>query len=170
VALADWADATLPALPHDDVDAACRARVKALGDAGFLKAVVPADYGGSHARLDVRTLCLAREILAARDGLADFAFAMQGLGTGSISLFGSPALKARYLPRVREGKTIAALPSPSPRQARMWRRWRQRRRRMDDRITSSTAPRPGSPTAGSPIPTWFLLAPAGSGAKGCPRS
>src|SRR5262245_48559069 len=76
-----WADATLPKLPHDDVDAACRARVKALGEAGLLQAVVPAACGGMHANLDVRTLCLAREILAFRDGLADFAFAMQGLGT-----------------------------------------------------------------------------------------
>src|SRR6516165_6328941 len=66
-ALTDWADATLPALPHGDIDAACRARVKALGEAGFLKAVVPAEHGGLHPRLDVRTLCLAREILAARD-------------------------------------------------------------------------------------------------------
>ena len=55
-ALARWADATPPALPHDDVDAACRARVKALADAGFLKAVVPAEHGGLHPRLDVRTL------------------------------------------------------------------------------------------------------------------
>ena len=85
-ALARWADATLPALPHDDVDAACRARVKALADAGFLKAVVPADHGGLHPRLDVRTLCLAREILAFRDGLADFAFAMQGLGLSLIHI------------------------------------------------------------------------------------
>jgi acyl-CoA dehydrogenase len=106
--LAQWADATLPGLPHEDVDAACRARVTALGDAGFLKAAVPAEYGGLYTHLDVRTLCLAREILAARDGLADFSFAMQGLGTGSISLFGSPELKARYLPRVRDGKMIAA--------------------------------------------------------------
>ena len=102
-ALARWADATLSALPHDDVDAACRARVKALAEAGFLKAVVPAEHGGLHPRLDVRTLCLAREILAYRDGLADFAFAMQGLGTGSISLFGSAELQARYLPPVRDG-------------------------------------------------------------------
>src|SRR5205823_12555839 len=105
--LARWADGTLPALPHDDVDAACRARVKALGEAGFLKAVVPAEYGGLHAKLDVRTMCLAREILAFRDGLADFAFAMQGLGTASITLFGSPALKTRYLPPVRDGHAIA---------------------------------------------------------------
>src|ERR1700720_1595325 len=113
-ALARWADATLPRLPHDDVDAACRARVKALGEAGFLRAVVPAEHGGLHPRLDVRTLCLAREILAFRDGLADFAFAMQGLGTGSISLFGSPALKARYLPPVRDGRAIAAFALSEP--------------------------------------------------------
>jgi len=113
-ALARWADATLPKLPHDDVDAACRARVAALAEAGFLKAVVPAEHGGLHPRLDVRTLCLAREILAFRDGLADFAFAMQGLGTASISLFGSAELKARYLPPVREGRAIAAFALSEP--------------------------------------------------------
>ena len=113
-ALARWADATLSALPHHDVDAACRARVKALGEAGFLKAVVPAEHGGIHQRLDVRTLCLARDILAFRDGLSDFAFAMQGLGTASISLFGSPALKARYLPPVRDGRAIAAFALSEP--------------------------------------------------------
>jgi acyl-CoA dehydrogenase len=113
-ALARWADATLPKLPHDDVDAACRARVAALAEAGFLKAVVPAEHGGLHPRLDVRTLCLAREILAFRDGLADFAFAMQGLGTASISLFGSPELKARYLPPVRDGRAIAAFALSEP--------------------------------------------------------
>jgi acyl-CoA dehydrogenase len=112
--LARWADATLPSLPHEDVDTACRARVSALGEAGFLKAVVPAAHGGLHPRLDVRTLCLAREILAARDGLADFAFAMQGLGTGAISLFGSAALRERYLPPVREGKAIAAFALSEP--------------------------------------------------------
>src|SRR5262249_49073633 len=62
--LSRWADAALPALPHDDVDQACRARVKALGEAGFLKAVVPAEHGGLHPKPDVRTMCLAREILA----------------------------------------------------------------------------------------------------------
>jgi acyl-CoA dehydrogenase len=112
--LARWADATLPALPHDDLDAACRARVKALGEAGFLKAVVPEEQGGLHPRLDVRTLCLAREILAYRDGLADFAFAMQGLGSGPISLFGSEELKRRYLPPVRDGKAIAAFALTEP--------------------------------------------------------
>jgi len=106
-ALARWADEALPGLPHGDVDAACRARVKALGEAGFLKAVVPAAHGGFHPRLDVRTLCLARDILSFRDGLADFAFAMQGLGTGAITLFGTDELKGRYLPPVRDGQAIA---------------------------------------------------------------
>lgn len=106
--LTDWAQATLPGLPHDDVDAACRARVKALGEAGFLRAAVPEAYGGLSDRLDVRTLCLAREILAAQDGLADFAFAMQGLGTGAISIAGSEATKARILPGVAAGTRIAA--------------------------------------------------------------
>jgi acyl-CoA dehydrogenase len=109
-----WADAVLPSLPHDDVDEACRARVKALGEAGLLKAVVPLASGGLHAKLDVRTLCIAREILAFRDGLADFAFAMQGLGTASISLFGSDELKRKYLPPVREGRAIAAFALSEP--------------------------------------------------------
>lgn len=106
--LSDWAAATLTALPHDDVDEACRARAKALGEAGFLKPTVPAEFGGLYPKLDVRTLCLAREILGFHDGLADFVFAMQGLGTGSITLYGSPELKARYLPRVGKGTAIAA--------------------------------------------------------------
>lgn len=106
--LSGWADSYLADLPHDDVDEACRARVAALGAAGFLKATVPAAYGGLTEKLDVRTLCLAREILAAHDGLADFAFAMQGLGTGSISIAGSEAMKRRILPDVAAGKRIAA--------------------------------------------------------------
>src|SRR5262249_60330736 len=67
----------------------------------------PRAPGGFHPRLDVRTLCLARDILSFRDGLADFAFAMQGLGTGAITLFGSEELKSRYLPPVRDGQAIA---------------------------------------------------------------
>jgi acyl-CoA dehydrogenase len=112
--LVRWADATLPGLPRDDVDEACRARVAALGKAGFLKAVVPAEYGGLHATFDVRTLCIAREVLGFHDGLADFAFAMQGLGTGSISLYGTAELKQRYLPPVRDGKAIAAFALSEP--------------------------------------------------------
>lgn len=99
---------TIRDLPHEDIDTACRARVRALGRAGFLRAAVPAAYGGLTEQLDVRTLCLTRDILAAQDGLADFAFAMQGLGTGSISLFGSARLKETYLPPVARGEKIAA--------------------------------------------------------------
>ena len=94
---------------HDgDVDAECRALVRALGDAGWLRHAVPAAWGGARERLDVRSLCIARETLARVSGLADFAFAMQGLGAGPISLFGSDALRERYLPRVARGEAIAA--------------------------------------------------------------
>ncbi len=112
--LARWAEATLPGLPHDDVDAACRARVAALGKAGLLDAVVPKAFGGSHESFDVRTLCLARELLSARDALADFAFAMQGLGSGPVTLFGSDEIKRRYLPRVRAGQAIAGFALSEP--------------------------------------------------------
>jgi acyl-CoA dehydrogenase len=113
-ALTRWADGALSNLPHDDVDAACRVRVAALGAEGFLKAVVTAEHGGLSPQLDVRTLCLAREILSFRDGLADFAFAMQGLGSGPITLFGNDSLKQRYLPAVRDGKAIAAFAISEP--------------------------------------------------------
>src|SRR5690242_15469853 len=113
-ALGEWADATMSGLPYDAVDAACRARVRALGAAGFLKAVVPAEHGGLFPRLDVRTLCVARDILAFRDGLSDFAFAMQGLGSGAVSLDGSAEIKSRYLPAVRDGRAIAAFALSEP--------------------------------------------------------
>jgi acyl-CoA dehydrogenase len=99
---------------HDDVDATCRKLVKTLGQAGWLKAAVPQAYGGLLPKLDVRTLCLARETLAYHDGLADFVLAMQGLGTGSISLFGSEELKQRYLPPVARGDAIAAFALSEP--------------------------------------------------------
>jgi acyl-CoA dehydrogenase len=103
-------------LAHEsgDVDAACRRLVGKLGDAGWLRHCVPAPYGGAGERLDVRTLCLARETLARHDGLADFAFAMQGLGSGPISLFGSDEQKRRYLPPVAEGRRIAAFALSEP--------------------------------------------------------
>jgi acyl-CoA dehydrogenase len=91
-----------------DADEACRALVRKLGRGGWLKYVVPAAYGGVHEQLDVRSLCIAREILARISGLADFSFAMQGLGAGPITLFGSDALKERYLRRVAAGEAIAA--------------------------------------------------------------
>lgn len=91
-----------------NVDEACRSVVKKLGRAGWLKYTVPAAYGGVHEQLDVRSLCIARETLARISGLADFSFAMQGLGAGPITLFGSDALKERYLHRVVAGEAIAA--------------------------------------------------------------
>ena len=109
-----FARARLQNLPHDDVDKACKTRVLMLVEAGILGAVVPREYGGLHPSLDARTICLAREILAFHDGLADFAFAMQGLGSGPITLFGSPDLKARYLPAVAQGKAIAAFALSEP--------------------------------------------------------
>jgi len=113
-ALAQWATRHAAHLDHSDVDRACRSMVRELGDAGWLKAVVPAAFGGLSDNLDVRTICLAREILSWHDGLADFAFAMQGLGTGSISLFGSHELKTKYLPPVREGRHLAAFALSEP--------------------------------------------------------
>ncbi|MGP9820082.1 acyl-CoA dehydrogenase family protein [Salinarimonas sp. NSM] len=99
---------------HDDVDEACRTLVRRLGEAGWLRAVAPAAYGGQGETYDVRTLCLARETLAYHDGLADFAFAMQGLGTGPVTLFGSDALKQRILPGVVRGERIAAFALSEP--------------------------------------------------------
>ena len=114
-ALADWANREVGQyIDHANVDRSCRALVRALGEAGWLKAVVPAAYGGLSEKLDVRTLCIARESLAWYDSLADFAFAMQGLGTGSISLFGSDETKAKYLPPVRDGRHIAAFALSEP--------------------------------------------------------
>jgi acyl-CoA dehydrogenase len=112
--IACWADRTAPSLEDSDVDACCRARVKALGAAGWLKPIATAEHGGLYPSIDVRTLCLAREILAARDALLDFAFAMQGLGTVSISLFGGPALQARYLPGAVAGTSIAGFALSEP--------------------------------------------------------
>ena len=110
-----WAGRTVPGLvDHHDVDGSCRRLVAALGQAGWLRHAVPASHGGASDRLDVRSLCLIRETLARHDGLADFAFAMQGLGTGSVSLFGTDALKDRVLPPVRDGRAIAAFALSEP--------------------------------------------------------
>ncbi|MGL4961500.1 MAG: acyl-CoA dehydrogenase family protein [Inquilinus sp.] len=110
-----WAGATLPGLvDHHDVDGSCRRLVAALGEAGWLRHAVPASHGGAAERLDVRSLCLIRETLARHEGLADFVFAMQGLGTGPVTLFGSDALKDRVLPPVRDGRAIAAFALSEP--------------------------------------------------------
>ena len=110
-----WATTNISQDAHHDVDAACRALVKSLGAGGWLRhAVAGTEYGGAGDTLDTRTLCLTRETLARHSGLADFAFAMQGLGSGSISLQGTPAQKQRYLPKVARGEAIAAFALSEP--------------------------------------------------------
>lgn len=114
-ALADqldaWCAKNLP-VDHHDVDAACRELVAMLGRDGWLKPT--AVDTGNPGPLDVRTLCITRETLARHDGLADFAFAMQGLGTGALSLFGTPE-QQQWLARTRAGKAISAFALSEPR-------------------------------------------------------
>ena len=93
------------------IESQCKALVRKLGEAGLLKHCCVLEEGG---RFDVRSLALSRDILARRDPLADFAFAMQGLGTGPISLFGSPSQRKTYLPPVMQGKKIAAFALSEP--------------------------------------------------------
>jgi acyl-CoA dehydrogenase len=107
-ALETWCVANLP-VDHGDVDAACRGLVAMLGQGGWLRHTA-ADEG---ARLDVRTLCLIRETLARHDGLADFAFAMQGLGMGPVTLFGT-ADQRRWLERTTTGGAIAGFALTEP--------------------------------------------------------
>ena len=104
-----WAEANLSKINHDDTDIATRALVQMLGDAGWLE-----HSASTTETLDVRTLCLIRETLARYDGLADFAFAMQGLGTGAITLFGSQAQKNAWLLKTRSGKAISAFALTEP--------------------------------------------------------
>ena len=99
---------------EEDVDSACRDLVRKLGDGGWLRYCVPASHGGIHDKLDVRSLAIIRETLARHSGLADFAFAMQGLGSGTISLFGTEAQKQAYLPAVARGEKIAAFALTEP--------------------------------------------------------
>ncbi|MGH7706884.1 MAG: acyl-CoA dehydrogenase family protein [Vulcanimicrobiaceae bacterium] len=107
--LEPWAGAHVAAGAGEvDVDTACRNYVQALGAGGWLRYCVSAASGGAFAAIDSRALCLIRETLARYDGLADFAFGMQGLGSGAISLAGTPEQQARYLPPVRDGDAIAA--------------------------------------------------------------
>jgi acyl-CoA dehydrogenase len=91
-----------------DLDATCRMLVRRLAEVGLLRHVVPAVYGGADDRLDLRSLCLVRETLARFASLADFAFAMQGLGSGAITLFGTEDQRRRYLPAVADGRKMAA--------------------------------------------------------------
>ena len=115
--LDDWANRQIPPLTaeeHHDLDGTCKAIVKALGDAGFTSYAVPASAGGQHKKLDVRSLCIIRETLARHNALADFAFAMQGLGSGPISLFGDEKQQASYLNAVATGDKIAAFSLSEP--------------------------------------------------------
>lgn len=106
--LQSWCRTNLP-IPHDDVDAACIELVRKLGGGGWLL-----HSGASEGeRLDVRTLCLIRETIAQHDGLAEFSFAMQGLGMGAISLFGSPEQR-QWLDKTRSGLAIAAFAMTEP--------------------------------------------------------
>lgn len=99
-AVGDWVHAA-------DADAVCRRLVREMGAAGWLDYAVP-PRGGDAARLDLRSICILREVFAFHGGLADFAFAMQGLGSGAIAIAGSEALRNDYLPRVARGELIAA--------------------------------------------------------------
>jgi acyl-CoA dehydrogenase len=99
---------------HHDTDAACREWVRRLGAQGVLRACVPGAHGGAREQLDSRALVVARETLAYHDGLADFAFAMQGLGSGAITLEGSVALQRQWLPKVAQGVAIAAFALSEP--------------------------------------------------------
>ncbi|CAH1669911.1 MULTISPECIES: acyl-CoA dehydrogenase family protein [unclassified Chelatococcus] len=113
--IATFARETVPGLvDHHEVDGSCRRLVDALGRAGILRHAVIAPHGGKAETLDVRSLCLIRETLGHADGLADFAFAMQGLGSGPICLFGTDEQKSRYLPRVAAGEAIAAFALTEP--------------------------------------------------------
>jgi len=110
-----WATQHIAHAHGSDVDAECRALVHSLGAAGWLAhAVGGRSWGGAADAIDTRAICLIRETLARHSGLADFAFAMQGLGSGAISLDGTPAQQAAYLPRVASGQAIAAFALSEP--------------------------------------------------------
>jgi acyl-CoA dehydrogenase len=114
-ALDAWAAQHIAHGHGDDVDAACRQLVRQLGEGGWLRhAIGGTAHGGVGESIDTRAICLIRETLARHNGLADFAFAMQGLGSGAISLFGSEANRADYLPRVARGDAIAAFALSEP--------------------------------------------------------
>lgn len=114
-ALCTWAKANVHSHHGGDVDQACRELVAALGQGGWTAYAVGGQaYGGAFDSIDTRSICLIRETLAYHSGLADFAFAMQGLGSGAISLFGSEAQKQHYLTKVASGKFIAAFALSEP--------------------------------------------------------
>ena len=110
-----WAAKNLAEVGEKDVDQACIRLVSQLGKAGWLRyTIAGAAYGAASDVIDTRMLCVARETLARHSGLADFAFAMQGLGSGAISLFGTAKQKERYLPVVANGTAVVAFALSEP--------------------------------------------------------
>jgi acyl-CoA dehydrogenase len=135
-----WAREALGDWTHDeDSDAVCRRLVRDMGQAGWLRYAVPSGDG----RIDLRSICVLREVFAYHGGLPDFAFVMQGLGSGAISLSGSDPLKARYLPRVAEGSAIAAFALSEPDAG------------SDVAATSTTARREGDHYVLDGVKTWI---------------
>lgn len=113
--LRQWASSHFSSRVHTgDVDETCRSYVKKLGADGWLRHCVPASAGGIAEVIDSRSICLMRQGLGYVDGLADFAFAMQGLGSGPISLFGTPEQREQYLPGVAQGRSISAFALSEP--------------------------------------------------------
>jgi acyl-CoA dehydrogenase len=110
-----WSTKNIVSSKHEDVDATCQNLVQRLGKDGWLKSTISGkQFGGTFDTIDTRTICLSREILAYHEGLADFSFAMQGLGSGAISIAGSPSQQSTYLPDVVSGKKIAAFALSEP--------------------------------------------------------
>nr|WP_314863545.1 acyl-CoA dehydrogenase family protein [uncultured Undibacterium sp.] len=110
-----WASENIHQTHSKDVDQECRDLVKQLGEAGWLThAIGGKAYGANQDVIDTRAICILRETLARYSGLADFAFAMQGLGTGAISLFGSEQQKTTYLEKIGQGKLISAFALSEP--------------------------------------------------------
>jgi acyl-CoA dehydrogenase len=141
--LAAWCAENLSADEVEDVDAGCRNLVATLGAAGWLRYCVPADFGGRLPRLDARSLCVIRETLAYHAGLADFAFAMQGLGSGAITLAGTLEQQEHYLPRVASGQWLAAFALSEPEAG------------SDVAALSTTATREGNSYRLNGVKTWI---------------
>ena len=113
--LDQWACAHISQAHSHDVDAECKSLVRSLGQAGWLTyAIAGLAHGAASNVMDTRSICIIRETLARHSGLADFAFAMQGLGSGAISLAGSPEQQERYLAKVAHGDAIAAFALSEP--------------------------------------------------------
>jgi acyl-CoA dehydrogenase len=109
-----WCERELPQPKEVNVADQCRTLVNLLGRAGWLRYVVPSQYGGVHETPDVRSLCMIREALAYHSGLAEFAFAMQGLASGPIVLAASEELKRKHLPQIARGEMIGAFAISEP--------------------------------------------------------